>query len=119
MWEFGKLTHLKTPHNMFSILVRKKDSANYAKEIKSDFQKKDFIEWKEDRVDFGRVILSGKSTDWFHHLSENLKSFFVFKREKPWNTDHFPFNLSHIHYPYFNMDWAETDQTTCGTCKCF
>ena len=30
----------------------KKDSANYANEIKSDFQKKDFIEWKEDRVDF-------------------------------------------------------------------
>ena len=59
----------------------KKDSANYANEIKSDFQKKDFIEWKEDRVDFGRVIFSGKVPIGFIYLSENLKSFFVFKRE--------------------------------------
>ena len=60
----------------------KKDSANYAKEIKSDFQKKDFIEWKEDRVDFGRVILSGKVPIGFIFLSENLKSFFCFQKRE-------------------------------------
>ena len=62
----------------------KKDSANYANEIKSDFQKKDFIEWKEDRVDFGRVIFSGKVPIGFIYLSENLKVF-LYLREKPWN----------------------------------
>ena len=59
----------------------KKDSANYAEEIKSEFQKNDFIEWKAERVDFGRVIFSGQAPIGFLYLSENLESFFVFKRE--------------------------------------
>ena len=58
-----------------------KDSANYAEEIKSEFQKNDFIEWKAERVDFGRVIFSGKAPIGFLYLSENLESFFVFKNE--------------------------------------
>ena len=81
----------------------KKDSANYAKEIKSDFQKKDFIEWKEDRVDFGRVIFRVKYRLVSSSYQKILK-FFCFQERNLGTADHFAFNLSHIHDPYFNMD---------------
>ena len=51
----------------------KKGSANYVREIKSDFKKENFIEWKTDRVNFGRVIFSGKVPIGFLYLSENLE----------------------------------------------
>ena len=55
---------------------------NYIKEIKPEFAKKDFIQWKADRVDFGRIISSNKIPIGFIYLSENLDGFLIFKRKQ-------------------------------------
>ena len=70
-----------TPRHELYFNKGKQDSANYIREIKSDFKKENFIEWKAERVDFGRVIFSGKVPIGFLYLSENLEGFFIFKKE--------------------------------------
>ena len=58
-----------------------KDSVNYIKEIKPEFAKKNFIQWKPNRVDFGRIIFSDKTPIGFLYLSENLDGFLIFQKE--------------------------------------
>ena len=58
-----------------------KDSVNYIKEIKPEFAKKNFIQWKPNRVDFGRIIFSDKPLLVFFYLSENLDGFLIFQKE--------------------------------------
>ena len=58
-----------------------KDSVNYIKEINRNSQRKNFIQWKPNRVDFGRIIFSDKTPIGFLYLSENLDGFLIFQKE--------------------------------------
>ena len=66
----------------------KQGSANYVQDIESDFKKENFIEWKAERVDFGRVIFSGKVPIGFLYLSENLEGFLFLKKKQPNYSSH-------------------------------
>ena len=68
-------------HYEFYFSKGNEDSINYIKEIKPEFAKKNFIQWKPNRVDFGRIIFSDKTPIGFLYLSENLDGFLIFQKE--------------------------------------
>ena len=59
----------------------KQEPAKYINEIDLNFAKKDFIEWRVDRLDIGKVIFSGNLPTGYLYLSQNLDSFLIFQQE--------------------------------------
>ena len=77
-----------TPRHELYFNKGKQGSANYIREIKSDFKKENFIEWKAERVDFGRVIFRAKCQSVSSTCQKTWKVFLFLKKKQPNYSSH-------------------------------